>query len=156
CADEPSLERCGLLGQQMGDQRPVFPRYEFFDFEFAVADEAKRHRLDSTGRTGAGQFAPQHRGEAEANEIVESAPRQISIDQRSIDAAWMFHCFKDRVLGNSVEDDTIDGLILENALALEDLENVPGDRLPLAIGVGGEDDALAVPDGTRYFRQALG
>ena len=37
-----------------------------------------------------------------------------------------------------------DRLVLEDAFRLQDLEDVPGDRLALAIGVGREDDPVGV------------
>ena len=44
-ADQPRLEGVAARRRQGRDQRPVFARNEFFDFEFAVADQPQRHRL---------------------------------------------------------------------------------------------------------------
>ena len=60
-ADQPRLECFGARGRHGRDQRPVFARDEFFDLQFAVADQPQCHRLHSAGGTCAGQFAPQHR-----------------------------------------------------------------------------------------------
>ena len=68
------------------DQRPVFARDEFLDFELAVADEPQRHRLHAAGRARARELAPEHRREREADEIIERAAGEISVDQRAVDA----------------------------------------------------------------------
>ena len=129
---------------QMGDDRPIFARDEFLDLQLAVADDAQRHRLHAPRRARARQLAPQHRREVEADEIVERAAGAIGVDQRLVDLARMAHRLGDRVLGDGVEDDAVDALVLENFLALEDLVDVPRDRLALAVRVGGQNDALGV------------
>jgi len=51
-------ERRPGRGLEMSDERPVFACDELLDLQLAVADQPQRHRLDATGRTGAGQLAP--------------------------------------------------------------------------------------------------
>ena len=147
--------RAGLR-LQLGEDRPIFARDEFLDFEFAVADDAQRDRLHAPGRARAGQFAPQNRREREAHEIVERAARAISVHQRFVDLAGMAHRVLHRLLRHGVEYDPVDPLVLQELLAPEDLVDVPGDRLPLAVGVGGEDDAVGVLDGGADIVEALG
>ena len=60
-ADEARVEHAAVLGGEGRDERPVFPRLEGLDLEFAVADEAKRHRLDASGGTRSGQLTPENR-----------------------------------------------------------------------------------------------
>ena len=90
--DEARLEGLVLGGGELGDDRPIFLRLELLDFELAVADEAKRYRLHAAGRAGARQLPPQHRGEGEADEIIERAAGEIGVDQRPVDlradGAW--------------------------------------------------------------------
>ena len=76
---------------EVGDDRPVFARDEALDLGLAVADEPQRHRLHAAGRAGAGQLAPQHRRQREADEIVERAAGQIGVDQGRVDLARMLH-----------------------------------------------------------------
>ena len=154
-ADEARDEGLAGLGLQMRDERPVFLRDEFLDFEFAVADEAQRHGLDAAGRARARQLAPQHRREGEADEIVESAAGEIGVDQRLIDLARMRHRLADGVLGDGVEDDALDLLVLEHLLLVQDLEQMPGNGLALAIRVGRENDLVGVLDRLSDVRDAL-
>ncbi len=46
------------------------------------------------------------------------------------------------LLGDGVEGDALDLHVLKDAAALQDLEDVPGNRLALAIRVGRQDDLL--------------
>ena len=83
--DEPRLEDAAVLGGERRDDRPVFARDERFDLALAVADEAQRHRLHAARRARAGQLAPQHRRQVEADQIVERAARHVGVDQRLVD-----------------------------------------------------------------------
>ena len=124
------------------DDRPIFLRPEALDLRLAVADEPQRHRLHAAGRAGAGQLSPQHRREREADEIVERAAREIGVDQRLVDRARVAHRLLHRLPGDGVEDDALDRLVAQHVLGLQHLQDVPGDRLALAVGVGGEDHAV--------------
>ena len=55
------------------------------DLALAVEDQAQRHRLHAAGRARAGQLAPQHRREREADQIVQRAAGQVGVDQRAVD-----------------------------------------------------------------------
>ena len=155
-ADEPRRESRVRLGLQMGHDRPIFARDEFFDLELAVADDTQRDRLDAPGRAGAGKLAPEDRREREANEIVERAPRPIGVDQRLVDLARMAHRLEDRILGDGVEHHAVDALVLQELLAGEDLMNVPRDRLALAVRVGRQNDALGALDRDADVAEPLG
>ncbi len=114
-ADEARGERRPGLVAQMRDERPIFALDEFFDLKLAVADEAQGHRLHASGRTRAGQLAPQHRREVEADQIIQGAAGEIGLDQTFVDPARMFHRLQDRVLGDGVEHHPLDRLVLENS-----------------------------------------
>ena len=155
-ADETRGEGRAGLGLQMSEDRPIFARDEFLDLEFAIADDAQRDRLHAPGRAGAGQLAPQHRRERETDEIVERAAGAIGVDQRFVDLAGMSHRILHRLLGDGVEHDSIDALVLEQFLALQDLVDMPGDRLSLTVGVGGENDAVGILDRAADVAEPLG
>src|SRR5690606_36993902 len=106
-----------------------------FDLALAVADEAERDRLHAASGAGTGQLAPQDRREGESDEIIERPAGEIGVNQRLVDLAGIGHRLGDGLLGDGVEDDALDLLVLERALALQDLENVPGDRLALAVRI---------------------
>src|SRR3954462_6442765 len=44
-ADQPGLERFAAWRRKRCHQRPIFPRQELFDLEFAVANQPQRDRL---------------------------------------------------------------------------------------------------------------
>ena len=50
-----------LAGRDVGLHGPVFLGSEFLDLDLAIDDKAQRHRLDATGRAGAGKLAPKDR-----------------------------------------------------------------------------------------------
>ena len=141
-ADEAGFERLVAWRRQRCNQRPIFPADEFLDFEFAVANQPQRHRLDATGRAGAGKLAPQHRRKRETDEIVERPPREIGIDQGLVDAARMVHRFRHRLLGDGVEHDAFDRLPVQGLLLLEHLKHVPGNRFAFAVGVGRQNELV--------------
>ncbi len=141
-ADQARFEDFVARGRQLGDDRPIFLGDEFLDFELAVADKTQRDRLHAAGGAGARQLAPEHRREREADEIIERTAGEVGIDQRAIDLARMLHRLGHRLLGDGVEDDALDLLVLERLLFLQHLEHVPGDRFAFAIRVGGEDQLV--------------
>ena len=144
------------LGLEMGDQRPVFAGDESLDLEFTVADEAQRDGLDAASRAGARQLAPQDRGQVEADEVVERAAGEIGLDQRRVDLARVLHRVEDRVLGDGVEDDTLDLLVLEDFLVPQDFEYVPGDGLAFAVRVGRQNDLVGALHGAGDVGETLG
>ncbi len=146
-ADQACLERLVARRRQGRDQRPVFLADEFFDFEFAIANEPQRHRLHPAGRTRTRKLAPQHRRQREADEIIERAPRQIGIDQSLVDTARVVHRLGHRLLGDGVEDDALDRLAGQCLLLLEYFQHMPGNRLAFAIRVGGENELVGTLGG---------
>ena len=118
-------------------------------------DQPQRDRLHAPGRARARQLAPEHRREREADQIVERAARQIGVDQRAVDLARVLHRLGDRLLGDRVEHDALDLLALERVLFLQHLQHVPGDRLALAVRVGGEDQLVGALDGPGDVGEAL-
>ena len=127
---------------------PVFLGLEGLDLGLAVAHQAQRHRLHAARRAGAGQLAPQHGREREADEIVERPAGQIGLHQRRIDLARGLEGIEHGLLGDGVEGHPLDRhALLQGLLLLQDAQDVPGDGLSLAIGVGGQDQLVGVFDG---------
>ncbi len=90
-ADEPRLEALALVRFQSRNDRPILTRHEALDLHLAIADEPERDGLHAAGGAGARQLAPEHGREVEADEIIERAAGQISIDQRLIDGPGRAH-----------------------------------------------------------------
>ena len=155
-ADEARGEGGAGRRLQRGDQRPVFLPDELLDFEFALADDAQRHRLHAAGRTRAGQLTPQHGREIEADEVVERATGEIGVDQRRVDFPRPAHRLGHGGLGDGVEGDARDLDVLQDLLVLQHLQHVPGDRLALAVGIGRENDAVGALHRLGDGRHALG
>ena len=102
-------------------------------------DEPRRHRLDATGREPAHDLLPEDRRDLVAVEPVEDAPRLLRVDEPLVDVAGLVERLLDRVAGDLVEDHPADG-----HLRLQHLEQVPGDRLALAILVRREQQLVGV------------
>ncbi len=142
---EPRRETLAARRFELGLDRPVLACVEGLDLHLALDDQPQADRLHPTGRTRAGQLAPEHRREVEADEIVECPARQIGIDQRRIDLARVLHRFGDRGLGDRVENHPADGGVFLDRLAFaQGFFEVPGDRLTFAVGVGGEDQLVVI------------
>ena len=146
-ADQARLETVAARRGQGCDQRPVFAGDELLDFEFAVTDQPQRHRLHAAGRARARQFAPQHRRQREADQIVQRAARHIGVDQRAVDLARRLHRIGHGLLGDGVEHHALDLLIFQRALLFHHLQHVPGDRFALPIRVGCENQAVGALQG---------
>ena len=75
-------------------------------------------------------------GDLVAVEPVEDAAGLLRVDQGLVDLARVGHRRLDRRLGDLVEDHPLD-----RDLGLERLDQVPGDRLALAVLICGEVDS---------------
>src|SRR5215467_13314034 len=67
----------------------------------------------------------------------------------------MLHRLADRLLGDGIEYDALDLLVLERLLFLQHLKDVPRDCLAFAIGVGGEDQLVGTLERTSDVIKAL-
>ena len=142
---QPGLEAVTRRGGQDCLDRPVFAGAEGFDLHLALDDQAQRHRLHPPGRAGARQFAPQHRRQGEPDQVVQRPARQIGVDQFHVDVARMRHRLGDGAARDGVENDAPDlGGLLHRAPLAQRLQQVPRDRLALAVRVGGEDQLVVV------------
>ena len=152
--DEPGgeISRCRA---EIGFDRPVFLRLERFDLELALADEAERHRLHAACRARAGQLAPQHRRQREADEIIERTASEIGVDQLLVDLAGMRHRVQHGRLGYRVENDALDLGLAEGLALPQRLQHVPGNRLAFAVRVGCENQPVGRFDGIGDVLQPL-
>ncbi len=69
--------------------------------------------------------------------------------------ARMRHRLGHRLLGDGVEHHALDRLAVQRLLLLEHFKHVPGNRLALAVGVGGENQLVGVLDGACDVVEAL-
>ena len=147
-------ERAGPVGQLDVDG-PELPRLEDLDLGLALADQPQGDRLHAAGRAAARQLAPQHRRQGEADQVVQGAPRQVGVDQLAVQVARMLEGVEHGVLGDLVEDHAADLDPAQGLAPAQLLGDVPGDRLALAIRVGGEVEPGGPPDGVGDLLQPL-
>ncbi len=103
----------------------------------ALHDDPGGHRLHAARRQLRHDLLPQHGGDLVAVEAVEDAAGLLGVDQVLVEVAQVLHGRADRRLGDLVEDHPA-----HRDLRLERLQQVPGDGLALAVGVGGEQELV--------------
>ena len=133
---QPGVERRRLAGREVGADQPVLLGLEGVDLGLPVADHLQRHRLHAAGGEALLDLLPQQRRQLEAHQPVEDPPRLLGVDLLVIDGARLGQGRQHRPLGDLVEGDPPHRL----GVASEQLGDVPGDGLALAIRVGGEVD----------------
>ena len=132
-------------GFQAGGDGPVFLGAKRLDLHLAVNDQPQADRLHAACGFCAGQFAPQDGGQVEPDEVIQCPARKVGIDQRHIDLAGVFHRLGHRGFGDGVKGDAADGGVFLDRLAVAQcLGKVPGNRLALAVGVGGQDQGIVI------------
>src|SRR5204863_155949 len=95
------------------------------------------HRLDAPSGQPAPNLAPEEGADRVADQPIEDAPRLLRVDAVHINAARVLERILDCPAGDFVELDAPDLLV---AVEAKRLDEMPGDRFTLAIGVGGEQD----------------
>ena len=139
---EARLEGGTVGGNHLGFHAPIFPRLVRFDLALAFHHQAQCHRLHAACALGAGQLAPQHRGKREAHQIIQRTPRQIGIDQRLIQIARRLHGLGDSGLGDFIERHPARPALGQRALVFQPFQQMPADRLALAIRIGRQDHTV--------------
>ena len=105
-----------------------------------VDHQARRDRLHPAGREAAHDLLPEHRGDLVAVEAVEDASGLLGLDEVHVDLPGVLDRLEDRLLGDLVEHHATHG-----DLRLQLVLEVPGDRLPLAVLIGGEVELVRRP-----------
>ena len=127
----------------LGFDAPVLAGDEGFDLFLALHDHAQRRRLHAAGGQAALHLAPQHRRQIEADQIVECSTGLLGVDQINGDRARFGHRFLDRPRGDFGEHHPLQSAVLEQAAFLQDLGDVPADRLAFAVRVGREVEVVS-------------
>ena len=105
-----------------------------------VDDQPGRDRLDAAGGQAGHDLLPEDRRDLVAVEPVEDPARLLGLDEVHVEVTRVLGGLEDRRLGDLVEDHPLHG----DVLRLELVEEVPGDRLALAVLVGGEEELVGV------------
>ena len=148
-ADLAQLDRERRLGidalAKFGAEDPVGCRGERANLRFAFANEAQAHGLHAAGAEAFADLLPKRRADLVADEAVEDASRLLGVDERHVDVA--------RGLEGPAHGGRRDLVVLDAAelrlrvllqTGLENLLEMPGDRLSFAVRVGGEEDFVAL------------
>jgi hypothetical protein len=130
--------KCGLCPGlfQFGFDRPELLRRETLDFAFAFGDQADGDRLHATSGEALADLLPEERAQLVADETVKDAAGLLGVHE--------FHVYVTRVIErfvyggrrNLVEDNTLQRIGAEAG----GFENMPGNGLAFAVGVGGQVD----------------
>ena len=135
---ELGLERLRVEGRL---DVPPGRAHERHPFALALHNEPGRDRLDSPCREPAHDLLPEDGRDLVAVEPVEDAARLLRIDEPLVDAARLLQRALDRVPRDLVEDHPPD-----RDLRLQHLEQVPRNRLPLAVLVRREQHLVRLGD----------
>ena len=130
--------RLGVRGEVALDV-PVGGRTERHPLSLALDHHPGGDRLHPAGGQAGLDLAPEHRADLVAVEPVEDAPGLLRVDQAGVEVAGRGGGALDGLLGDLVEDHPPD-----RHGGLEGLEQVPGDRLALAVLVSGQVELVGV------------
>ncbi len=127
---------------------------------FSISSSRSHTSRSATDCTRPAERAPgslrQSTGESvKPTRVIERTAGEIGIDQSGVDDARMFHRIGHRLLGDGVKHHPFHGLLLERVLFLEYLKHMPGDRLTLAVGVGGQNELIGAFEGLGDVVEAL-
>ncbi len=125
------------MGRERGLEIEPCAAAEGHPGSLALHDEPDGDALHPAGRARAGHPAPEHRRRLPTDEAVEDPSGLLRLDELHVELPRVGERIADRLGRDLVEDHPPDGY-----LRLQHLDDVPGDRLTLAILVGREDDLI--------------
>ena len=134
--DEPGRERAGV---EDGVQVPVPSSGEGDPLALALDDQPGGHGLHAARGQALHDLLPQHRADLVPVQPVDDPAGLLRVDQLHVEVAGVLGGLADGVAGDLVEDHPAD-----RDLGLQDLEQVPGDRLALAVLVRREQQLVRV------------
>ena len=103
----------------------------------ALHQQAHGHALHASGAEPGEHLLPEQRADFVAEQPVDDAAGFLGLDQVLVDRPRAFQCLMDRVAGDLVEDQPLEG-----HLRSQQLQEVPADGLPFAILVRCEVNVL--------------
>ena len=127
------------LGGERGGEVPVAGGDERHALALALDHEAHARRLHPAGRQALADLAPAHLRHRVAVEAVDDAAALLGVDEAVVDVAALLDGVLDGAAGDLVEHHP-----LHRHRRLEHLEQVPGDRLALAVLIRREVELVGV------------
>ena len=133
---EPRVERAG---HERADDVPVLGGAELDPLALALDHETRRDRLDAARGEALHHLPPEDRRDLVPVEAVEDPSGLLRVHEPVVDLASLAERALDRRLRDLVEHHPPD-----RHLRLEDLDEMPGDRLPFAVFVCREQELVGV------------
>jgi hypothetical protein len=131
-----------LALRERDGHREVGDRDEGLALGLALDDDPQRHGLDAAGGEPAPDLVPEQLRDLVADQAVDDAPGLLGADAVLRDLAGLLDRARDRGLRDLVELGAVEGGV--RRLLLQQLVQVPADRLALAVGVGREVDGVGL------------
>ena len=135
----PSLEEGGRrldVERQPGGDLPRFRRRERPDLLLALDDDPRGDTLDAAGGEPPRDLLPEDRRHLVSNDPVDDPAGLLGLDPGHVDGTGILEGALDLGLRDCVEGHPLG----PERIDVENLREVPGDRLPLSIQVGGKPD----------------
>ena len=117
-------------------EQPVLLALESLDLLLAVDDHARRDGLDPSGGEAGLDLFPKQRRDLVADDAVQHAARLLRVDEIGVDRAGIFNALCHDLFRDLVEGHALGFFVAE----LQQLLEMPGDRLALAVRVRREID----------------
>ncbi len=152
-AKELGLELRRILALQRSFEGPVFLGAKRLALLLALDDYPQRDGLDASGADAAFDLIPENRADAVSDQAVQHATGLLRIEEGSVELGRMFDRLFYPILGDFMEQDALDLAVEGLAQLIGDME---GDRLALAIRVGGEVDMVLALGLLLYVLDDLG
>ena len=132
---------------------PVFFRNERLNLTFPLTDKAQRNRLDASRTHPALDPRPQQRTDHIADDTVQHTARLLGVDQIHIQFSGVLKRLRNGTSGNLMKRNPAEtGFFIA---VLQDLVQMPCDRLPFAVRVGSKIDLFDCLCGFLEFGKIL-
>ena len=120
--------------------QPILLRHKIENFLLSVADNARRYGLHAACGKALAYLCPENGADLIPHQAVENAARLLGVYKAHVDGTRALDGVFDRVCGDFVEHDAA----LAGNIQPQYLRKMPGNRLSLAVRVGGKIDLFGV------------
>src|SRR2546430_1607482 len=136
--DDLRRQRLARVVRERGLERPVLLGHKGLDLALAVDNQPKGDGLNAAGGKPVANLLPEERRHRVADEPVDDASGLLGVDQVLVDVPRVLGGFLDGGRRDLVEGDTAERCLGH----LDDVGQMPGDRLTLAVEVRRQPDVV--------------